>query len=113
MSIATSDWAKYIKERENVEVLETSTGFATYSIKGPECYIKDIWIHPDFRKQNCASQIADRIAAIAKEQGCKYLTGSVCPTTHNSTQSMLVLVGYGMQLHSSKDNMIYFCKELV
>lgn len=110
MSIALSFWADYIKERENVEVLETNEGFATYQIKGLECYIRDIYIAPGHRGSKLVYKLADQIVKIAKEKGCKYLTGSVCPSANNCHISMLVLINYGMKLHSSINNLIYFIK---
>lgn len=112
MSAPSFDWVNYIKERENVEVLETTEGFATYSIKQPECYIKDIYVKPEFRQKHIASKLADKISVLAREMGCKYLTGSVSPITNNSTESLKVLLGYGFRLHSSQHNIIYFIKDL-
>lgn len=102
----------YMKEREGAEIYETEKGFATYIIKDAECYIKDIWVKPDFRQSKVASQLADKIVEIAKSNGCKYLTGSVCPSANHSTESLQVLLGYGMKLHSSTQNLIWFTKEL-
>lgn len=105
-------FAGYLKEREDVSLLETEHGFATYSIRGEECYIKDIYVIPEHRQQGIASSIADKIISRAKEQNCKYITGSVCPTTNNATTNMKVLVSYGMRLHSSQPNLIVFIKDI-
>ena len=107
-----SKLAMYLKERENVDSVENQYGFATYIISGEECYVKDIYIFPAFRNKTQASELANKIAVIAKSEGCKYLTGSVCPEANNSTESLLVLVGYGMKLHSSRDNLIIFKKDI-
>jgi ribosomal protein S18 acetylase RimI-like enzyme len=112
MHFATSKWVQYIQERESTQVYETEEGFATYKINGLECYLSDIYVLPEFRKQNIASKMADQIAIIAKEQGCKYLLGSVCPTANNADTSLRVLQAYGMRLVSAKDNIIYMVKDL-
>ena len=111
-SNSMSQFAAYLKERENVELLETNTGFAIYLINGKECYIRDIWVKPECRQKGVASAIADQIAIKAKEAGCTFLTGSVSPTANNSTQSIQVLIGYGMRLHSSSAAGIIFIKDL-
>lgn len=110
---SVSKFTAYLKERENVDTIETREGYATYVISGDECYIRDIFVLSQFRRQRFASSIADRIAKIATGNGCKFLTGSVCPSTSGATASLNVLIGYGMKLYSSQDNLIIFKKDLV
>lgn len=105
-------YANYVKEREGKEILESEHGFATYQIAGPECYIKDIYIVPEMRTSGLAGKMADEIAVIAKEKGCKFLSGSVCPTANESTTSLRVLLSYGFKLAKSEVNLIWMVKEL-
>lgn len=104
--------AAYFKEREGFDSIVTDEGFATYKISGEECYIRDIWVHKDYRKKGIASEMADDIAAIAKKAGCTYLTGSVSTTANHSTESCLVLFAYGFKIHSVVQYGIYFRKDL-
>lgn len=104
--------AAYIKEREGFESLITDEGFASYRILGEECYLKDIYVYPDYRKQGVASEIADEIAALAKKEGCKFLTGSVCTTAKNPTDSTAVLIAYGFKITATVQNGILFRKEI-
>lgn len=103
---------QYLKERENVESIESEYGFATYSIHEQECYIRDIWVQPQFRQLNHATTLADCIVKIAKDKGCTFIIGTVCPAANNSTESLKVLLGYKMKLVSSKENLIIFRKEI-
>jgi GNAT superfamily N-acetyltransferase len=105
-------YGDYIKERLNREIFETSLGFATYEITGEECYIVDVFIKEEARKTGHGSWIADKIKEIAKERGCKYLTGSVVPSSNGSTESTKALLAYGFKIHSSKDDFIIFTKEI-
>lgn len=105
-------WSQYIKERENLDSIEDDSGFATFSINGEECYIRDIWTDPKYRQLNLASKLADKIVEIAKSKGCKYIIGTVCPTANNSTASLQVLLGYNMTLIKSIDNLIIFRKDI-
>lgn len=103
----------YLKEVGNGrEILVTDTGFATYQIIEEECYIDDIYVKPKYRKTKKASQIADSITKIAKENNCSILTGSVIPTANNATRSVKVLLGYGFKLLKSDNNTIWFYKEI-
>jgi len=107
-----SNYSLYLKERENREIFEDEKGFATYSFSEDSCYIQDIFVKEEHRKEGIASYYADKISEIAREKGCKYLTGSVCPMAHGSTESLKVLLGYGFKLESSINNFIFFKKEL-
>ena len=105
-------YSKYVEERLGKCVYETSLGFATYIIKGEECYIEDIFVLDEARKTGHAAWIADKITEIAKNEGCTYLTGSVVPSANGSTTSLKVLLAYGFKLHSCKENFIIFTKEI-
>lgn len=107
-----SHFANYLKERSNEDLLEFEEGFVSYKIFGQECYIKDIYVAPEHREKGLASSIADEVTKIAKEAGCKFLTGSVCPSAKNSHVSLLVLLGYGMRLLRAEHDMVYFIKEI-
>jgi len=103
----------YLNEvHDGKSLISTDYGFATYWIRGEECYIEDIYTKPKYRQEKYASQLADLITQIAKDHNCKYLTGSVAPTANNSTKSLEVLLGYGFQLWLSENNAIWFKKEL-
>lgn len=104
--------AAYFKEREGFDSLITNEGFAIYKMAGEECYIKDIWVHRDFRKQRVASDLADKIAKMAKDAGCKYLSGSISTMVGDPTTSTKVLLAYGFMIHSAVQGGIFFRMDL-
>ncbi len=104
--------SEYTKERTGRETVEWDEAFAIYEISGFECYIVDIYVRPGARKSGVASELAHLISKIARERGCKVLTGSVCPQTRGATDSLKVLLAYGFQLAKSEPNIIWFVKEL-
>jgi GNAT superfamily N-acetyltransferase len=106
-------WAEYKLEREGVHTLrEGDLGFAAYSISGEECYIQDIHVVKEAREQGIAAKLADRIEAIAKEKGCKYLTGTVVPSTAGATVSALAMIKVGFEIYSSEPNKIVFLRRI-
>lgn len=105
-------WAEYFKEREGFETISTEVAIANYKITGDTCYIKDIFVHKDFRKSGEGSVVADKIAVIAKENGCKYLTGSIVPSLPGSTGTMFAMIKYGFKLKESHNDFIILFKEL-
>ena len=108
-----SMYAEYLKEKTNDEILETEEGFATYRfVNEKQVYIIDIYVKPGFRYEGHASVMADTIVGLAKQRGCTELLGSVVPTTKKSTDSLWVLLRYGMTLLSSTNDFILFRKEI-
>lgn len=106
-------YAEYIKEQTHGHIIETEIGFATYVFVDAEtCYIKDIYVRPEYRLAHHASDISALIEDLAREKGCKRLLGSVVPSAKNGTRSLKVLLAYGFQLLSSSNDIIYFVKDL-
>lgn len=105
-------YSMYLKEREGFDIIESDKGFATYKIIGQECYIRDIYVKPEFREQNIASEMADKIALIAKENKCSHLSGSVDTNVRGSTTSVKVLLAYGFKVLKNSFSMILFVKEI-
>ena len=108
----SSNYAKYLKERENLNIIEDSNGFAVYELGEDYVYIQDIYVVENKRKSKIASNYADQIAKIASSQGIKIMLGSVCLTTKGVTSSIKVLLAYGMEFSSAKENMLYFKKTI-
>jgi len=104
--------ASYFSEREDFECLVKPEGFAAYKISGEVCYLKDIWVHKDFRKTGLASKMADEIASKAKLSNCRYLTGSVAIGLKSTTDSVKVLLAYGFLVHDVVNGGIIFRKEI-
>lgn len=111
-----SMYGNYIKERLGDEIVETEKGFATYRFvelnSVPAVYLVDIYVNPDFRKENVASDLADVVVKMALRVGCKLLIGTIVPSSKNSTVSLKVLLGYGMTLFSASNDLIVFKKEI-
>lgn len=100
----------YVKEREGLETLESPHGFALYKIKDNECYIQDIFVDRMHRRSGIAAEMADKVADMAKEQGCIWLVGSVDTRAKGSDTSIKVLLAYGMKFSTAKGDMLYFVK---
>lgn len=110
-------WSDYIRERfPDINILKEEEGFATYKYfnlnNEKAVYIEDIYIKPEFRKLNLATSFSNKIQEIAKEQGCKYLLGTVSPEAKNATESLKVLLAHNMLLFKSEPNLIWLYKEI-
>lgn len=105
-------YGQYIEEREGKGIVENEHGFATYVIAGEECYLEDIFIKRGSRLAGAASELADNVAKIGRERGCKYLTGSCVPSTKGATESMKAMFSYGFRIYSCVQDKIILIKEL-
>lgn len=106
-------YAQYLMEKTDDQIIETDSGFATYRYMGNETiYIVDIFIQKGFRGYTHATNLANIIVEEAKTRGCKKLVGTVIPSNKNSTDSLKVLIAYGMKLESSGPDLIVFSKEI-
>ena len=110
----SSNYAKYIEEREGKYIYEDEKGFATYVFNTKdECYIMDIFVQKEYRKEGMAAYYTDEIEKIAKERGCTYLVGSVSPKANNSTQSLQFMLSLGFTLDSCINNLIFFKRDII
>lgn len=105
-------YSDYIKELRGDHCLEDEHGFATYRYVDNFCYIVDIYVVPEKRKDKIASKYADKIAEIAKAKGCTHIYGSVDVTQKDPTRSLKVLLYYGFEYAFTEGNGIYFKKGL-
>jgi hypothetical protein len=108
----SSNYALYIKEREGFDIIESDEGFATYKIMDKECYIRDIYIKPEFRDKGLTIQMLSKISKIAKEQNCDHLSGSVDTNCKFSTENTKSMILAGFKILKNTFSMIMFIKEL-
>lgn len=107
-------YADYLSEREGLLLKESEHGFATYSYPdSATCYIKDIFVDPDYRMKGEAVELADLITAEAKANGCTTLLGSVSLDAKTATDNMRGLLHYKMTYsHAIAPNLLIFKKEI-
>jgi GNAT superfamily N-acetyltransferase len=108
-------YANYLIERTNKLILEDDRGFITYYYLSNEIaglMIEDIYVLPEFRKNHVASDLANKLVAEAKDLGYTKCWGQVCPAAKNSTESMKVMLAWGLKLHSLSNTVIFLCKDI-
>jgi ribosomal protein S18 acetylase RimI-like enzyme len=109
---------EYLREREpDTKILEKEYGFALYLEMSYDderaIYIQDIFVLPEYRKQDKASEMSLEIQEIAKSMDIKYLLGSVVPSANHSNRSLQVLMAHGMKLVSADNDLIWLKKEII
>lgn len=98
---------------EGFETLEIpEIAFCTYKIEGLECYLRDIYVKPEFREKHTAVKLADLVVKIAKSNNCKYFIGTVNPLYKDANISRKMLKSYGMTLFAKTPISEIYYKEI-
>ena len=105
-------YGKYIKERENTDIIENEFGFATYKVLEDCLYVIDIYVLPEHRRSKKAHDLMDTAYNIAKELGKKWVLGSVCLDANGREASLMSAFYWGMTISHYDGNMIYLKKEV-
>lgn len=103
----------YLKELKGLDIYETEDGFILYRIQENCLYVRDIYVIPERRKSKVAASMADELAVIIKKShGCNVMLGDVEPSNNNATDSIKVLLAYGMSVLEANDDEIIFYKQI-
>lgn len=105
-------YGDYIKERENFDIVEDERGFATYLVQGEECYVRDVYVKPQHRKDHVAWGYMEIIRKRMKHFGVKTIITSVCTKANGTTTSQYAILSYGFVLSHTDGPMIYYRKEI-
>jgi hypothetical protein len=87
-------------------------GWASYQINNDECYIDHCYMVPEFRNKFTMSAICANIEDIAREKGCKFMTGTVQIGTGIPERSVRMMLTDGYKFHSANNNVITMIKFL-
>lgn len=110
--IIKSLYGKYIEEREQRDIIENDSGFASYSFVDNMCYIIDVYVIPEKRISGMASNLCDQVCEIARRRGCGKIVTSVDPKTNGASGSMQVILKYGFKVFHTDGTLVWFEKEL-
>ena len=110
--MSKSLYAQYAEEREGVETIEESWGFATFKRLPDHIYLQDVYIIPSMRGQSKGTQLTDAVIKIGKEAGYTRMTTSVVPSTPGSTETILKMIHLNFKLFSSQSDIVYLIREI-
>lgn len=99
-------YGQYLKERENKEIIESETGYATYYFVDDAVYLENIFVTKEHRRKGETFVLSAKIIEIAKAKGCKKMYGTVCPTAPGANVSLTQLLNHGFVLDSAANNIV-------
>lgn len=102
----------YLKERENSEVLDHEYGFAIYTILDESIYLSDIFVVPEKRRSKVCYDMADSVSKIGRDNGCKYILGTIDANVSGVERSVEVLKNYGFKVFKVENSLVWYKKEI-
>lgn len=105
-------YKQYLLERENTHLHYDEDSFITYEFIDNYCYIKEVYVVPEKRREGKALKLGLMIQDLARNKGMHYVMGSVCISTNGWQKSLAGMYKDGYTLHKTDKDMIYLVKDL-
>lgn len=107
-------YSEYIKERENKSIIEFDNAFVSYKINNNFLFIEDMYIRPEYRKNNISKLLDTMIQYEAINNKCKYIICSVSTLASNWIKSIKVIRHSNYKFYAKNKYLkqIYFIKEI-
>ena len=105
-------YAKYIKDRQDGEILENEFGFITYRIVEKECFIMDMCIDTSKRGRGFGKILVYDLERIALEKGCDVISANVHLWDKGASNTMLAALTVGFEIAQANNNVILIIKKL-
>lgn len=112
--IALTLWADYLKERENIEIIENKYGFIFYQInlENKSCSLIHFFVADDLRNEKIGSKLFDELENKARACGCLSIMAQVSINLPNASDNVLIAVKMGGTIVSANNNIIILEKLL-
>lgn len=108
-----SPWAKYLKERLNVDSIETPRGFITYNIRDGVIFVNDLFVLIEHRKSGALRELFELLweRAPQNEEGIRRVDGRIWLKIKGSEEMLAITMQHGFKLISSDEKSILISKE--
>ena len=105
-------YAKYIKEREGLELYETEFGYFTYKFVGEECFLANICVASEHRGQGHSGELIDALSELAKESGAKFISSNVDLRDPGASHTLLCALGLGFKVIKAEYGILAIVKKI-
>ncbi len=105
-------YAQFIKDREGLDLLEFPEGFLTFKIDGDECFVANLFIHPDFRGTQALFRFYEKLEKIALEKNAKFISANIHINDHGFNRSLKAALKLGFSLVQAQNNSVIVFKKL-
>lgn len=105
-------YAKYIKERKGVEVLEGFDFFIMYSVSGEELFIDEMFVDQPQRSIGKGKSAIGQLVEIAKQNNCKVITANVHLWDSGCNNTLTAALLTGFEVKAAQNNIILISKSV-
>lgn len=103
----------YIKERENLDMIETEKGFIVYRIeKNLNCLISDYFVKKEFRQDGHGIFLANQVFQICKDAGVKTVFCTTDDRAAGVEVSKIAIERFGFEIVSQSGPKITYKMEV-
>ena len=101
-------YKEYIKEREDLELIETDHGFITYKVNDDHVFIDTLYVTPKYRSTGEARKLAEEVYKLTKKNRAMCC---VCTDANNWKKSKKFIEHMGYKELFREYTLIYLVKE--
>lgn len=105
-------YEQYIKERENLSVIKTDSGFISYKIEFPNCLIADCFIVKEKRNAKHASFLANQVFEICKGAGVEVVHCQTDDRANGCEISKKSIESFGFELYHKEGPLSFYKMEV-
>lgn len=106
-------YAKYVKERENAEILENEFGFVKYVFLNNQCHISDMYVVPEKRASGAGHALQKQLEIIALKNGCEILTADIQLNDPGHMNTLAAAGKTGFQVTEAQGRTLFIAKKLI
>lgn len=110
--ISNTLYAKYIKEREDADIIENDHGFLTYKILNKEMIIINLYIDQNSRKSGYCRDLVAKLEEKAIAAMCDIMTGNIHIVDPGANITMQAALMLGFKIGSANQNTILIYKNI-
>lgn len=105
-------YAKYIKERQGTDIIETDKYFVTYQIEGNEMMVFDMFIDQRYRGSKVTLELKNRIFKTASDNKVRVMFATTDIDTKGWNHAEKCMYHVGFKLDGQENSTRYYSLEL-
>ena len=104
-------YAKYIKNRQGLEILEGSHGFLTYKTDKDECFLADIFVEENMEGKIEAKHLFARLEEIARNKSCSHISANIHVSDKRASKTLQTALRYGFEVFGAEAGVLLIIKK--
>lgn len=105
-------YAKYIKEREDLDIIENEVGFITYKTRALECFIADMFVDLEERGKRKGIKLLEELVVKAKDAGCTHITATVHLWDNGASNTLFAALKSGFKVAQAQNGSLLIVKDI-